>query len=48
MSINTKEQLKTHTYIMNIYCLDKKVEEDGTIIYKKENMLLEDYDIRGL
>jgi hypothetical protein len=30
---------------MNIYCLDKKVEEDGTIIYKKENMILEDYDI---
>lgn len=30
---------------MNIYLKDKKVLEDGTIIYKKENISTTDYDI---
>lgn len=30
---------------MNIYCQNKKIDEDGTIIYKKENILLEDYNV---
>lgn len=30
---------------MNIYCKDKEVLEDGTIIYKKENISFEDYDV---
>jgi hypothetical protein len=30
---------------MNIYCKHKEVLEDGTIIYKKENISIEDYDV---
>lgn len=30
---------------MNIYYCNKEVLEDGTIIYKKENLLTDDYDV---
>lgn len=30
---------------MNIYCSNKEVLEDGTIIYEKENMIPDDYDV---
>lgn len=30
---------------MNIYCSNKEVLKDGTIIYKKENVIIDDYDV---